>query len=85
MTMSIRGDNNEDVVTMHGIWGVALKVALTLAVPVLLTLISLGTWTVVKIFEHDTRLALIEHGLVQAAVARKPPKNDVAKNGASEP
>lgn len=85
--MSIRDDNNEDVVTMHGIWGVALKVALTLAVPVLLTLISLGTWTVVKIFEHDTRLALIEHGLIRPAAqaAKPPPKNDVAKNGTHEP
>lgn len=82
MTMSIRDENNQDVVTMHGLWGVALKVALTLAVPTLLTLVSLGTWAVVKIFEHDTRLALIEHDLSRTAVVKPAASNKaVAKNG----
>ena len=79
--MSIRDDSNEDVVTMHGIWGVALKIALTLAVPTLLTLISLGTWTVVKIFEHDTRLALIERDLSRSITAKPAAAKAVAKNG----
>lgn len=78
--MSFRDGNNNEIVTLQGVWGVALKVALTLAVPVLLTLISLGTWTVVKIFEHDTRLALIERDMARAQASSAPSdKSSVAK------
>ena len=58
--MSIRDNEDNEVLTLNNFWGFMAKVALTGFVPLTLLFISLNTWTITQIFDHSTRLALLE-------------------------
>lgn len=58
--MSIRDDNDEEIVHLPGFWTLAAKGAIAISVPATLMVISLLAWVVNKSFEHDARLAVLE-------------------------
>ena len=58
--MSIKGHDDEEIVRLPGFWSLAVKVAIALSLPATLSVVSLLTWVVVKTFDHDTRLAVLE-------------------------
>lgn len=69
--MSIR--NGNETINLPGFWSVMFKLALALAVPATLSLVSLLVWVVTSIFDHQERLALVEYQLSRHTAIMAPP------------
>ena len=64
--MSIRDKDNNELISFNAFWSFMAKVALAAFVPMTLLFVSLMTWTVSQIFDHSTRLALLERDALRS-------------------
>jgi hypothetical protein len=85
--MSIRDENGNEILQVSYLWAASFKLLLLLVPFVALTLFSWGTWVTVSIFEHSSRLKLLEDrsqrggGNIQGAsinVGKATPADDIA-------
>jgi hypothetical protein len=58
--MSFRDENGHEILQMNSLWAASFKLLLLLVPFVALTLFSWGTWVTVSIFEHNSRIKLLE-------------------------
>ena len=58
--MSFKDENGHEILHMNSLWAASFKLLLIMVPFVSLTLFSWGTWVTVSIFEHSSRLKLLE-------------------------
>ena len=59
--MSVGTDDQGNMqVTMSTLWGFVFKAAAALAIPMMLMLLSWGTWVTVKVSAHDSDIAVLK-------------------------
>jgi len=59
--MSIATDDQGNMqVTLSTLWGFVFKAAAALAIPMMLMLLSWGTWVTVKLSSHDSDIAVLK-------------------------
>jgi hypothetical protein len=58
--MSFKDENGQEILHMNSLWAASFKLLLIMVPFASLTLFSWGTWVTVSIFEHSSRLKLLE-------------------------
>jgi hypothetical protein len=58
--MSIHGEDEEEIIHLPGFWSSIAKFAFALSIPATLSLVTLSAWVVSSIFQHDTRITVLE-------------------------
>ena len=82
--MTMHTDNDKEVIHLPGFWSTMAKLTMAASIPAMLSVIGLLTWTVKTLFQHDTRIAVLEvlenrNGKTKAGASVKA-ASDVATN-----
>lgn len=65
--MSIRDEDDTDVVKLKGVWELLFKIGMLSFVPFTGAVLGLFIWLVVTIFDHDTRITVLERMAIHKA------------------
>jgi hypothetical protein len=70
--MSIREDDDEEIIHLPGFWSSVAKFAFALSIPATLSLMTLSAWVISTIFQHDTRITVLERMAMHSLKSNSP-------------